>query len=125
MLVTPPADTVTVVHRILVLSACVTSALVVASFALFARDQLAGASAHQVAELNAGLPTQPGVNQQPTHHGQPRAFIDGAASDLTSPFKSIVQSDNQWVIHGIPTIFALLVYGVGIGYVARYTRGMS
>jgi hypothetical protein len=125
MLVMLSADTVSVIHRILVLAACVTSALVVASFVLFARDQLSGASQHQVAEINAGLPTQPGVNQQATHHGQPRAFIDGAASDLTSPFKSIVQSDNEWVIHGIPTVFALLVYGVGIGFVARYTRGLS
>jgi hypothetical protein len=125
MLDASPADTVNVIHRVLVLAACVTSALVVASFGLFARDQLAGASQHQVAEINTSQPTTPGVTAQGPHRGQPRRFIDGAASTLTSPFKSIVASDNQWVTHGIPTILALLAYGVGIGFVARYTRGMS
>ena len=125
MLVAAAADTGSVIHRALVVTACVTSLIVAVSFGLFARDQLSGASQHQVAEINAGQVTTPGVAPQPTHHGQPRRFIDGAASTLTSPFKSIVASDNQWVSHGIPTMFALLVYGVGIGFVARYTRGMS
>jgi hypothetical protein len=125
MLVALAADTETVIHRVMVLAACVCSLLIVFSFGLFARDQLAGASQHQVAELSTAQPTTPGVTPQPTHHGQPRAFIDGAWSTLTSPFHSIVQSDNQWVLHGLPTIFALLVYGGGIGYLARYTRGLS
>jgi hypothetical protein len=125
MLDARPADIGKVIHRVLVLIACLTSALIAVSFALFARDQLAGASQHQVAEIATSQPTTPGVIPQGAHHGQPRAFIDGAASDLTSPFKSIVVSDNQWVTHGIPTILALLAYGVGIGFVARYTRGMS
>jgi hypothetical protein len=56
---------------------------------------------------------------------RPREFIDQAASALTSPFHSIVQSDSQWVLHGIPTVLALLVYGVALGYLARYSRGMS
>jgi hypothetical protein len=36
-----------------------------------------------------------------------------------------VQSDNPWIKHALPAVFALLVYGVGIGYAARFTRGMS
>jgi hypothetical protein len=118
------ADTDPVIHRLLVLVACVCSAFVVASFAMFARDQLAGASAHQVAEINP-TPVSSNAPATPVHHAQPRRFIDGAASTLTSPFSSIVQSDNPWVNHALPTVFALLVYGVGIGYVARFTRGMS
>ncbi|HWE34100.1 MAG TPA: hypothetical protein VG410_11480 [Solirubrobacteraceae bacterium] len=125
MLEPPAADTETVMHRLLVLVACACSALVLASFAMFARDQLAGASAHQVAEINAPPPGSSQSATQPVHHAQPRRFIDGAASTLTSPFSSIVQSDNPWVKHALPTIFALLVYGVGIGYTARFTRGMS
>jgi hypothetical protein len=119
------ADTDRVIHRLLVLAACVCSLFVLASFAMFARDQLAGASAHQVAEISTSNPIPSGVSPQPVHHAQPRRFIDGAASTLTSPFSSIVQSDNPWVKHGLPTVFALLVYGVGIGYTARFTRGMS
>jgi hypothetical protein len=123
MLELPAADTRPVIHRMLVLVACACSALVIVSFAMFARDQLAGASAHQVAEINT--PQVPGTAPQTVHHAQPRRFIDGAASTLTSPFSSIVQSDNPWVKHSLPAVFALLVYGVGIGYVARFTRGMS
>jgi hypothetical protein len=77
-------------------------ALVSVSFLMFARDQVSGAFKHQQSE-----------------------FIDQAASALTSPFHSIVQRGSQWVLHGIPTVLALLVYGVGLGYLARYSRGMS
>ena len=112
------------VHRVLVLAALGCSALLLASFALFARDQLAGASKHQQNELVAG--SAPSTPTSPQHKvGQPRRFIDGAASTLTSPFKSIVQTDSQWVLHGLPTVLALLLYGVGLGFLARYSRGWS
>ncbi len=112
------------IHRALVVTAFVCCGLVAASFALFARDQLAGASQHQQSELASSAPTTPGVN--PIHHSgsQPRRFIDGADRALTAPFRSIVQSDNQWVLHTLPTIFAFIVYGVGLGYLARYSNGL-
>jgi hypothetical protein len=126
MLEPDPADIRSVIHRIVVLASWLCCALVVASFALFARDQLSGASKHQVAALQAGTPVTPGVAPQPVHHvSQPRAFIDGAANKLMTPFSSIVESDNSWVEHGLPTLFALIVYGVGLGYLARFSRGRS
>jgi hypothetical protein len=115
------------IHRGLVLIAIGCSFLVIVSFALFARDQLAGASKHQQNQLAGGateMPYTPGVVPPPTHHAQPRRFIDGAAHALTSPFRSLVQSDSGWVIHGLPTLISLLVYGVGLGYLARYSRGL-
>jgi hypothetical protein len=114
-----------VIHRPLVVSAFACCALVASSFALFARDQLAGASKHQQNEIVAVTPSRPAPLRRRHEHGQPRRFIDGAASVLTSPFDSIVQSGNPWVLHGLPTIFALLVYGVGLGYLARFSRGLS
>ena len=113
------------IHRLLVCTALVCCALVVASFVMFARDQIAGASKHQQNEIIASTPTTTGP--VPVHQAtaQPRRFIDTAAKDLTSPFRSIVQSDSQWVEHGVPTVLALIVYGVGLGYLARFTRGMS
>jgi hypothetical protein len=115
------ADTSSVLHRALVLAAFVCCGLVLVSFTLFARDQLAGASAQQQNSLVSGSAKAP-----PAHHrGQPRRFIDSAAHDLSSPFSSIVQSNNDWVTHGVPTIFALLVYGVGLGYLARFSSGLS
>ncbi len=123
MLVTASADRRHVVHRLLVTVAFVCCGLIFASFALFSRDQLAGASQHQQNELISAV--QPSV--APSHHvpGQPRRFIDGAWRALTSPFRGIVQSDSEWVMVGLPTILALLVYGVGLGYLARYSRGWS
>jgi hypothetical protein len=115
------ADTSSVFHRALVLVAFVCCGFVLVSFTLFARDQLAGASAHQQNELAAGSATAPPAHRR----GRPRRFIDSAAHDLISPFSSIVQSNNEWVTHGAPTIFALLVYGVGLGYLARFSSGLS
>jgi hypothetical protein len=119
------ADTAPVIHRVLVLTAIACCALVAMSFAMFARDQVAGASKHQQNEIVAGAATN--AVPIPVHKAtaQPRRFIDSAASTLTSPFRGVVQSDSEWVLHGVPTIVALLVYGVGIGYVARYSRGLS
>lgn len=113
------------IHRVLVLTAFACCGLVLASFTLFARDQLAGASTHQQNELVASSPVGPQPAATSSPPGQPRRFIDGAAHRLLSPFTSIVQSNSQWVRQGLPTIFALLAYGVGLGYLARYSRGMS
>jgi hypothetical protein len=111
--------------RLLALVAYVTCGLVIASFALFAYDQMAGASAHQQNEIASGVTISPSAIPVVHHHGQPRAFIDGAANTLTSPFRSLVHSDSEWVKHLLPTLIALLFYGVGLGYLARYSSGLS
>ena len=111
------------VHRALIIIAWVCCFFVVASFSMFAIDELSGASKHQQNEITSYV-VQP-VAPEAKHHGQPRQFIDDVAHTLTSPFRSIVQSDSQWVLRGIPSIVALLVYGVGIGYLARFSRGLS
>ena len=121
------------IHRILVLTSWVCCALVAISFMLFALNEVSGASAHQVTAINVtpafnadGQPVASTPAPAPIKPvGQPKRFIDGAAKVLTSPFSSIVESDNQWVTHGLPTLFALLAYGLGIGYVSRFTRGMT
>jgi hypothetical protein len=126
MVIAREADTDRAMNRVLALTAYVCCGLVIASFALFARDQLAGASKNQQTEINTGG-AQAGSSGTPTvhHHAQPRRFIDGAASALTSPFRSLVHSDSAWVTHGVSTFLALLVYGAGLGFLARYSRGWS
>jgi hypothetical protein len=120
MLMPRKVETAPVISRTLRVVSLVCCALVVMSFAMFARDQMAGASEHQQTELVAG--TNP--NTAPaaiTHrHSQPRRFIDSAAKTLTSPFSAVVKSNNGWVNEGLPAVFALLVYGVGLGYLARF-----
>jgi hypothetical protein len=84
--------------------------LVVLSFAMFARDQMAGASVHQQTELastNTATTPVPAASSKP--EGQPGRFINQAAKDLTSPFDAIVRSSNAWVQHGLPAVVALLV----------------
>ncbi len=125
MLVAGAADTARVIHRLIVSTSVVCCMLVAASFAMFARDQLAGASKHQQTEIVAGSPATPGPSPIHRARRQPRRFIDGAAADLTSPFRSLIQSDSAWVVEGVPTVLALLVYGVGLGYLARFSRGLK
>lgn len=109
------------ISRILGIGAFVCCSLVVLSFTLFARDQMAGASQHQQNELAANVTAAPSSSSG--QHAQPRRFIDGAAGALTAPFRSVAPSDNPWVLHGLPTILALAVYGLGLGFLARYSRG--
>jgi hypothetical protein len=120
MLIAREVDTRTVISRALRLTAFACCLLVVASFAMFARDQMAGASQHQQTELVAGAhPTA--ASSTPVKHAQPRRAIDDAAKVLTRPFDAIVQSSNAWVKRGLPALFALLVYGLGLGYLARFS----
>jgi hypothetical protein len=125
MLTARAADARGVIHRAIVLVALACSGLVLASFVMFARDQVAGAAKQQANAVSSPPPGQAPVARKPKPQGQPGRFIDGAASELTSPFRSIVQSGSAWVQHGIPTVLALLVYGVGLGYLARFSRGFA
>jgi hypothetical protein len=120
MLMGAPAETGSVISRVLRLISLVCVALVVMSFAMFARDQMAGASEHQQTELVAGANTSATPAAITHRHSQPRRFIDSAAKTLTSPFSAVVKSNNAWVENGLPAVFALLVYGVGLGYLARF-----
>ncbi|HEV3388078.1 MAG TPA: hypothetical protein VG057_03650 [Solirubrobacteraceae bacterium] len=108
------------ISRVLRLISLVCVALVVMSFAMFARDQMAGASEHQQTELVAGANTSTAPVAVSHRHSQPRRFIDGAAKTLTSPFSAVVKSSNPWVEEGLPALFALIAYGVGLGYLARF-----
>ena len=119
MLITPAAETGFVISRALKLIATVCCAILVISFAMFARDQLAGASQHQQTELIAGS-TSPSPVASTHRHSQPRRLVDSAAKTLTAPFDAVVKSSNPWVDHGLVTLFALIAYGVGLGYLARY-----
>ncbi len=110
------------IHRLLVWAALISSALLLASFVMFVHDEAAAGSQHQQSELVGGTTT---AVPAAVHHSQPRAFIDGAARALTSPFRSFVHSTNAWAVRGLPIVLGLLVYGIGLGFLARYTRGLS
>lgn len=111
------------VYRALVLCALICCTLVTLSFALFAVDEASSASRQQVTQLATGNTTVPATPPaQPAKPAQPRRFIDGAARTLTSPFRSLLSSSSQWTTEIFSTLVALLVYGLGLGYLARFSR---
>lgn len=118
------ADSDRVITGALGLARLVCCGLVIASFAMFAADQAGGASRHQVAEIVTGATTRTATSTvTDAHPGQPRAFIDGAAKALTAPFRSMLHSGSQWAQRGFATLGALLLYGLGLGYLARFSQG--
>jgi hypothetical protein len=112
------------IGRAIRLVAVVTSLLVLISYGLFAFDQATGALHRQEREIDQGDAHGTGPLPQPRRHGQPRRFVDGAARTLLSPFTGWVTSKDPWVRRSIPTAIALLLYGFGLGFLARYARGL-
>lgn len=102
--------------------ACV---VVIVSFAIFAVEQTDKASNHQqnVVKGSQTGSTADSEANEPAHPGAVHNTIDEVAKALTSPFAGVTTGNkSQWVIRGVGTLLALLVYGVGIGYLARTLR---
>jgi glutamate-1-semialdehyde aminotransferase len=92
--------------------------IVVVSFAFFAVGQTSTASTHQQNELSGTATTVPAAHKSAVHRA-----IDEVSGTLTSPFSALTsRSSSQWLVRGVGTLMALLVYGVGLGYVARVLR---
>jgi hypothetical protein len=115
---------------ILRLLSLVCSLVLLVSFAMFATDQAGRGEKHTVAQIGAGDDTTP-APQQPSQpvkkkHGAVRNTIESANAKLVSPFDGIVTGDSPWTRHIVETLLAFLVFGVGIGFAARYaaTRGV-
>ena len=111
------------VSRIVSICSIVCCGLVLASFSVFAFGQANGASKSQVAQLQEnGSKWSGGPQPSSRPVAQPRRFIDGADRLLTSPFRSFFQSESQWSARIATTLLALLLYGLGLGYLGRYAR---
>jgi len=107
------------------LASVVICLIVIASFAIFAIDQTKGASAHQQQELKVGTPeaSTSSPKSAPTHESGLHEAIDEASNQLTSPFSGITSgSSSKWAIHGVNLVLALVVYGFGLGFLARVMR---
>lgn len=108
------------------------SATVVISFGLFALDETRAASnqtAAEVAGRDAARSTDPSPAEERAReqaHTGVREAIDDGNDLLTTPFAGIVaDSGSRWTRRGVPAIFALLVWGFGLGYLARFTSGRA
>jgi hypothetical protein len=110
----------------------VCSLILLMSFAMFAADQARHGSKTTVAKIAAGDDTTGTVTQQqpvkpkPKQHNEFRRAVDGANEKLVSPFNGVVGTSSGWSRHITLLILGFLVFGVGIGFVARYvsTRGL-
>jgi hypothetical protein len=105
------------------------SGIVVLGFAMFAVDEMDKGSKTQQQTLDRELGTQDSTyvvapdsaaeNVREENHGAVRELIDDANDVLLAPFADLIDSDSAWVNHGVPALLALLVYGVGLGFLAR------
>jgi hypothetical protein len=114
-----------IVATLLRLASRVACVIVIVAFAIFAVEQTDKASTHQQNALQGtGVGgSAPQTAEKPKHEGAVHNAIDEAAKALTSPFSSVTSSSSsQWVVRGVGTALALLVYGVALGYVARMMR---
>jgi hypothetical protein len=113
--------------RVLRLASIAICLIAVAWFGAFALDQTGSASNRQQAEVNAAAP--PGLGITPTgspttrHESGFHEALDKVSSTLTSPFSSVTASLSRgWTIHAVDTLLMLLVYGLGLGFLARMMR---
>lgn len=109
--------------RVLRLASIAICLIAVASFATFALDQTSSASNHQQAKVNEAAP--PGLQVATTgstsaHKSALHEALDEAFSALSSPFSGLTSSSSsQWTIQAVDTLLVLLVYGFGLGFLAR------
>jgi len=112
------------------LVAIVTSLIVLLGFGLFAIDEMDRGSKQQQTALANELEDKPQATAaiDPTaaqeavrerKHGAVREAIDDANDVLLGPFADLVGSKNAWVMHGVPALMALLLYGLGLGLLAN------
>jgi hypothetical protein len=107
--------------------AVVASVLVILGFGLFVNDEARSASNQTTAEIAGRLaarnpdPTTEQERAREAAHSAPRELVDDANDILLTPFASIGEgSSSRWVRRGVPALFALLVYGFGVGMLARF-----
>jgi hypothetical protein len=113
-------------------AAIAASTIVLVSFGLFAIDETRDFSNRSVAAV-AGLqatrsadPTASEERARERAHTKAREAIDDADDILVTPFAPITDSSSSsWVRRGIPTLLALIVYGFGLAFLARFARGRA
>jgi hypothetical protein len=108
------------------LASFVICVIVLVSFLFFALDQTKAASGRQQAEIAASSPERAAgeaAHSQGERHSQVRSTIEEISDGLTSPFTGVVAaSSGEWAVRAVKLGLALLLYGFGLGYLARVLR---
>lgn len=107
----------------------VASLIVGASFVMFALDEsqtASDASTRAIAGQAAAAAPDPTAREETLReqaHSKPREVVDDADDILVKPFAWASDgSSSRWARKGVPTLLALLVYGFGLGFLARAIR---
>jgi hypothetical protein len=110
--------------RTLRLVSIVICMIVAVSFAIFAIQQTKTASGQQTETVNNSNPALAHTEPPPatTKKGAVHRVIDEASEAVTSPFSGIVSSGSEWAVEGVKLVLTLVIYGFGLGYVARVIR---
>ena len=117
-------------ERALRLASIVCSLLIVLGWGWFAADQTNAASKQTQAEI-AGNRAAQVADPDPTQerarekvNSRPHEIVDDANDVLLRPFASLGQgSSSKWVRRTVPALLGLLVYGFGLGLLARFAAG--
>jgi hypothetical protein len=125
-----------VIARVVTWASTIAAVVLVVSFGLFAIDQARDGSKQQIAKVTKGLePTNASTNvnqadpsprterAREKKHGDVREAIDDANDVLVAPFSGVVDSKSIWMQRGIPSLIALLLFGVGLRILAAYLPG--
>jgi uncharacterized membrane protein YraQ (UPF0718 family) len=115
--------------RAMRVGSCVICAIVIVAFVVFVANETNTASAHQQEVVNGLSGASPIVGGKPeapktsTHKSSIHEALDEASNTFTSPFSGITAgTTSAWTVHGVNLLLALLVYGFGLGYLARLLR---
>jgi hypothetical protein len=119
-----------VIERALRFAAIVCSLLVVLGWGWFAADQTSAASkrtTEEIAGTTAAQTASPDPDQERARekvNSSLHEYIDDANDVLLRPFSAISENmDSKWARRTIPALIALVVYGFGLGLLARVAAG--
>jgi hypothetical protein len=119
-----------VIERALRFAAVVCSLLVIAGWGWFAIDEAGAASANTQAEIagqqaaRTASPDPDAERDREKVNSSLHEKVDDANDVLLKPFASVVEdSGSKWVRRSVPALLALIVYGFGLGILARVAAG--
>ena len=104
------------VSNLLRTAAIVCSLIIALSLLLFVIDQTKKGDQTAQEEIQGVLHPVLPASKPP---GQPRKFIDQASHALTTPFNNIASGSDKWASRVVPAILGIILFGFGLGFLAR------
>lgn|SRR3954468_16378166 len=119
-----------VIERALRLAAVICSLVVVAGWGWFAIDETSAASKNTQAEIagqaaaRTASPDPDAERDREKVNSRAHEWVDDANDVLLRPFSWAGESSSsKWVRRSFPALLALIVYGFGLGLLARVAAG--